>query len=351
MFGLKSKSKALLGVDVGSSAVKLIELKRNRSGISATVADLRELAAETVVDGAIVDSVSLASAISALLSENHVKNRAAASAVSGHSVIVKQISMPVMSDEELSAALQMEAAQHIPFELSDVNLDYYVLEAHENDTMDVLLVAVKKEKISSFTLALSQAGLVPAVMDHDPFAVQNCYEYNYEPSPQSTVALLNVGASVTNINVLKGTMPLFTRDLSIGGNQYTDALQKELNLTFEDAEAVKLGRNTSFPEARRNAVLQSVSETIRLEIQKTFDFFRASASGEHVDRIYLSGGSAQIAGLSDMLHQEFQVPVELLDPFRRIDSSSSPSSAGVAGEHGARMAVAVGLALRSFEDL
>jgi type IV pilus assembly protein PilM len=289
--------------------------------------------------------------ISQMVREAKIKNHSVATAVSGHSVIVKQISMPTMSEEELEVTMESEAAQHIPFELTDVNLDYHILDVKENGNMDVLLVAVKKDKVTNFTSALSMAGMVASVMDHDPFCVQNCYEYNYQPAPGATVALLNVGASVTNINVVKGTTPLFTRDVSVGGNQYTDALQKELALSFEDAETAKLGRNASVTDDRRMPVLQSVSDIIRLEIQKTFDFFRASASGEHIERLYLSGGSAQVPGLTDMLRQEFAVPVELMDPFRRINyDQSSPASTAI-HQYGPRLAVAVGLALRSFEDL
>ncbi len=349
MFGRKNKGRPLLGVDLGSSAVKVVELKRGRAGINASGVALELLTPEIVVDGAILDSAFLGDIIGQMLRELRTKNRAVATAVSGHSVIVKQISMPAMTEEELQAAMATEAAQHIPFELSDVNLDHQVLNLHENGMMDVLLVAVKKDKVTNYTSALSMAGMQPVVIDHDPFAMQNCYEYNYQPDPEVTVGLLNVGASVTNINVVKGTVPLFTRDISVGGNQYTDALQKELNMSFDDAETAKLGSNPNVNEEQRKPVLESVSEIILLEIQKTFDFFRASAGGEQVERLYLCGGSAQIPGLTAMLSQEFAVPVELLDPFRRI--SVADSAIDLVREQGPRLAVAVGLALRSFEDL
>ena len=351
MLGMKSKRKALLGVDVGSSAVKVVELKQGRGGLSLTLADLSPLAPEIVVDGQIVDSGALANTLSQLLRQHKTRNRSAATAVSGHSVIVKQVTMPGMSDEELAASIETEAAQHVPFELSDVNLDYHVLDYNDSGSMDVLLVAVKKDKVTNYTNALSMAGLMPLVMDHDPFAVQNCYEYNYQPAAAATVALLNVGASVTNIIVVKGSKPLFTRDVSVGGNQYTDALQKELNVSFEEAEAAKLGENSAVPEDRRLPVLHGVSEIIRLEIQKTFDFFRAGSSGEHIECLYLSGGSAQVPGLTDMLRQEFVVPVEVMDPFKRISLPAASAMAEAVRRHGPRLAVAVGLALRSFEDL
>jgi type IV pilus assembly protein PilM len=196
------------------------------------------------------------------------------------------------------------------------------------------------------------AGKSPAMVDIDAFALQNCYEYNYEPAPSASVALLNVGASVMNINIVKGTTPLFTRDVSVGGHQYTDSLQKELDLSFEDAEALKLGQKIgTVSEDAKLPILQQVTEIIVLEIQKTFDFFRATAAGEHIETIYLAGGSAKVAGLSEALRQEFSLPVELLNPFARIGYEAGTVASELIEQNAGQLAVAVGLALRSFEDL
>src|SRR6202007_2417310 len=191
-----------------------------------------------------------------------------------------------------------EAAQYIPFDMNDVNLDYQVLSEDANEPqMDVLLAAVKKNKILNYTNVLSLAGKIPEVVDIDAFALQNCYEYNYEPSPTQVVALLNLGASVMNINIVKGTTPLFPRDVSVGGHQYTDSLQKELDLSFDDAESLKLGNKVgTVSEDAKAPILQQVTEIIVLEIQKTFDFFRASAAGGHIGRIYRGGGSPEVPG-------------------------------------------------------
>ena len=192
----------------------------------------------------------------------------------------------MMTEEELYDRIQSEASQHIPFDISDVNLDYQLLESVDSQ-MDVLLVAVKKDKILNHTNVLAQAGKTPTVVDIDAFALQNCYEVNYDPDPSQTVALLNVGASVMNINIVRGGIPLFTRDVSVGGNQYTDALQKELDLSYEDAERLKKGEAIAgVAEEHRATILRSVSDILILEIQKTFDFFRATATGENIQRIY-----------------------------------------------------------------
>jgi len=166
------------------------------------------------------------------------------------------------------------------------------------------------------------------------------------------VALLNLGASVMNINIVKGVMPLFTRDVSVGGNQYTDSLQKELDLSFDDAEALKLGKRVgTVSEDAKQPILQQVTEIIVLEIQKTFDFFRATASGEHIERIYIAGGSSKVPGLVDALRQEFSLPVEILNPFQRILPPLDAMENEILEQNPGQLAVAVGLALRSFENL
>jgi type IV pilus assembly protein PilM len=231
-----------------------------------------------------------------------------------------------------------------------VNLDYQVLTEDPNEPqMDVLLAAVKKDKILNYTNVLSLAGKIPEVVDIDAFALQNCYEYNYEPSPNSTVALLNLGASVMNINIVRGNTPLFTRDVSVGGNQYTDSLQKELDLSFDDAESLKLGQKVgTVSEDAKLPILKQVTEIIVLEIQKTFDFFRATAAGQHIEKIYLAGGSSTVPGLMEALRQEFSMPVEILNPFQRIRAHADSE---MADKNAGQLAVAVGLALRSFESL
>ncbi|MBI4459189.1 MAG: type IV pilus assembly protein PilM [Acidobacteria bacterium] len=352
MFGM-GKSRPIVGLDIGSSSIKLVELRRVGKDVAISKLGMEPLPAEAVVDGAIVDTGQVSNAIAKIFNEKKVKTKQVATAVSGHSVIVKKLSLQPMTDEELEGAIQMEAAQHIPFDIGEVNLDYQVLETPaESPTMDVLLVAVKKDKILNYTNVVMLAGRSPAIVDIDAFALQNIYEYNYEPAPDATAALLNIGASVMNINIVRGTTPLFTRDVSVGGNQYTDSLQKELDLGFDEAETLKTG--TTLPgisEEARLPVLKSVTEIIVLEIQRTFDFFRATSGGEHIQKLYLGGGSARIYGLSETLKQELGIAVEQLNPFRRIQYEESGPVGELVAANAPRLAVAMGLALRSFEDL
>ncbi len=348
MFGLGTQ-KELVGLDIGSSSIKAVELKRSKQGFELVSHGLKRLEQDTVVDGAIMNAPEVADGISKLFDEQKIKTKNVATSVSGHSVIVKRITLPAMTEEELFNRIKDEASQHIPFDIADVNLSYQLLEAMDTQ-MDVLLVAVKKDKILNHTNVLAQAGKTPTVVDIDAFALQNCFEVNYDPDPGQTIALLNVGASVMSINIVRAGIPLFTRDVSVGGNQYTDALQKELDLGFEDAERLKMGGSvTGVNEEQKASILRSVSDILILEIQKTFDFFRATASGENIQRIYLAGGTSRVPGLVDLLREEFAMPVEELYPFRRIVINPGRHNEDEIRELAPRLAIAVGLALRSFD--
>src|SRR5499427_3635724 len=344
------KGRQLVGLDIGSSSIKAVELKSTKAGYELVSFGMESLAPDTVVDGAIMDAPQVANAISKIFDAERIKTKNVATSVSGHSVIVKRVPLPLMTEEELYDRIPSEASQHIPFDIADVNLSYQLLESMDSQ-MDVLLVAVKKDKILNHTNVLAQAGKAPVVVDIDAFALQNCYEVNYEMDPSQVVALLNIGASVMNINIIRGWTPLFTRDVSVGGNQYTDALQKELDLSFEDAEKLKMGgTHAGVSDEQRAAILRSVSDILILEIQKTFDFFRATASGENIRRIVVAGGTARVPGLLDLLKEEFAMPVEELYPFRKIVVNPGHHDESQIRELAPRLAIAVGLALRSFDN-
>src|SRR6186997_1788246 len=256
MFGL-GKSKAVVGLDIGSSAVKAIELKPSGKGFKVTAFGIEPIPPDSIVDGAIIDGTAVADAIRRLFENKAFKTKEVAASLSGNAVIVKKISLPVMTDTELAESIYWEAEQYIPFDIQDVNLDYQILDkgdaASGKGTMDVLLVAAKKEKIADYTGVIAQAGRSAVVVDVDAFALQNAYEVNYGIDADAVVVLLNAGASATNINILNGDQSVFTRDISIGGNAYTEALQRELNLPFETADALKRGLSAdgvSYDDAR-----------------------------------------------------------------------------------------------------
>ena len=348
MFG---RSKAVVGLDIGSSAVKAVELKPVGKGFRVAAFGSEPVPQDAIVDGAIIDAGAVADSIRRVFENNKAfKAKDVCASLSGNAVIVKKITLPVMTESELGESIYWEAEQYIPFDIQDVNLDYQILDPgtgpDSRGSMEVLLVAAKKEKIGDYTGVIAQAGRAPVIVDVDAFALQNAYEVNYGLEGAHIVVLLNAGASAININILQGDQSVFTRDISIGGNAYTEAVQKELDLPFDAAEQLKKGipvDGASFEEAQ--PVLRAVTENVLLEIQKTFDFFKATAASEQIDRIMLSGGASRVDGFRDMLHERIGAPVEEFDPFRAIVWDGTKVG-GDPTEHAATAAVAVGLALR-----
>jgi len=351
---LFGKVKSVVGLDIGSSAVKAVELKPAGKGYKVTAFGAEPVPADAIVDGAIIDAGSVADAIRRVFDGNKAfKGKDVCASLSGNAVIVKKITLPVMTENELAESIYWEAEQYIPFDIQDVNLDYQILDPgtgpNSRGSMDVLLVAAKKEKIADYTNVIAQSGRAPVIVDVDAFALQNAFEVNYGLETGRIVVLLNAGASAININILQGDQSVFTRDISMGGNAYTEAVQKELDLSFEAAEQLKKGipvDGATFEEAQ--PVLHAVTENVLLEIQKTFDFFKASASTDQIDRIMLSGGASRVDGFHQMVQERFNAPVEEFDPFRAV--TWDEKKLGDASMMAATAAVAVGLALRKASD-
>ncbi len=348
-----SKSKNVVGLDIGSSAVKLVELKEKKGGTYELVKlGVERLSPEAIVDGSIMDSSMVVETISKLNSEKSVKNSNYATSLSGHSVIIKKITLPAMSPEELAESIQWEAEQYIPFDINDVNLDYVPLTTPgTGDNIEVILVAVKKEKINDYTSVISQTGKVPVLVDVDAFALQNCYEMNTEVEEGKVIGLVNIGASVTNVNILSGSNSLFWRDITFGGNQYTDAIQRELSLSFESAEELKRGRpQGDYTIQQVIPILNSVSEDFAGELRKTLDFFTATSGAERVDEIVLAGGGSGVLNLDAILRDKFGIPVSILDPFKRVTVDEGEFNPEELAEIAPSMAIAVGLAIRKLGD-
>ena len=348
------KSRALVGLDIGSSAVKAVELKAAGRGFRVTAFGSEPVPPDSIVDGAIIDASAVADAIRQIFEGNKAfTTKDVCASLSGSAVIVKKITLPVMTKSELDESIYWEAEQYIPFEIHDVNLDYQILDPgtgpESSGTMDVLLVAVKKEKIGDYSGVIAMAGRTPVIVDVDAFALQNAYEVNYGLALGEVVVLLNVGASAINVNILQGDQSVFTRDIPMGGNAYTEAIQKDLDQPFDAADALKQGvpvDGATFEEAQ--PVIRGVTESVLLEIQKTFDFFSA-ASSDQFDRLILSGGASRIDGFREMLEERFGVAVEEFDPFRTVTwDVDAPDVDPIAV--GSSAAIAIGLALRRVGD-
>ncbi|HEU4837003.1 MAG TPA: type IV pilus assembly protein PilM [Pyrinomonadaceae bacterium] len=353
MFKKASAKKNLVGLDIGSSAVKAVELARKGPGLQLLNLGFENLQTDTIVDGQIMELNNVSNVIAHIFSEHQIRTTRVAAGVSGHSVIVKNIVLPHMSDEELQESFSWHAEEHIPFDIVDVNLDYE-LTSKSSESLHVLMAACKSDKINNVKQAIQLAGKQPVIIDVDAFALQNCYEANYAPRQGEIVALLNIGAATMNINILNGARSIFARDASAGGSHYTGLLQKELGISFEQAEAVK--RGMALPDGVEakpiQPIIETVSETLALEVKKTFDFYRATAQegDASIQKILLAGGGSKLPGLPDFLAARFDIPVEVFDPFRQIEVDATKFDPDYMREIVPEMAVAVGLALRGVES-
>jgi len=346
-------AKTVVGIDIGSSAVKVVELKPLKNNFELVAIGHANLVPDAIVDGHIIDLNHVSDTIRRLLTEQKIKTKDVHTSVSGHSVIIKKIEVGYMTDDELAERIRWEADQHIPFDIADVNLDYSVVGRDPaNGVMHVLLVACKRDKIAQYTTVISQAERNPVVIDVDAFALQNAYEINYQPMPTATVALLDIGASVTSVNIVRGTNSVFVRDISAGGNQYTDLLQKELGLTFERAEALKRGVPTDngLQPSDAQSLIDSVTDILAMELQKTIDFWRSTGSSDvaPIDRVLVAGGSSKVSGLTSVFSERFGIPVERFNAFNpsRIIVNPRKFDEEYIREMSPTMAVAVGLAAR-----
>jgi type IV pilus assembly protein PilM len=352
MFGL-GRAKDAVGLDIGASSVKAVQLKRSRSGTELVKLGMAALHPETIVDGVIMDSGTVISAIQQIFTDNQIKTKDVVVAVSGHSVIVKKIQVAKMKPNELEEAIPFEAEQYVPYAIEDVNLDYQVLENAnpEANEMDVLLVAVKKDIINDYLSIISTAGLSAVVVDVDAFALENAFEVAYELDKAQVIGLVNLGAAVMNINLLQNGLSEFTRDSPLGGNRYTESIQKMLGLTYEQAESLKLGETVdgkSFEDAQ--AAIDMVNAEVAGEIRRSFDFFRSSSHSDTIHRALLSGGCARLPGLVEYLTENLEIPFEVANPLRNMKIDPKKFQGTDLEAIRPQLAVSVGLALRRAGD-
>jgi type IV pilus assembly protein PilM len=294
-----AKSKLAVGLDIGSSGVKLVQLKERKGGYALQAFGTAPLPPEAIVDGALMNSAAIVSAIQELVAQQKVKTKEVAIGVRGHSVIIKKISLPRMTQEELDESIQWEAEQYIPFDVKDVNIDTQILtpEGDAAGQMDVLLVA----------------------------------------------------AAVANINILAKGNTTFTRDITMGGNAFTEEIQKQLNISYDEAEALKVGgqgETDAVVPQEVERVIQGVAEQMAGEIQRSLDFYAATAADSRIARVYLSGGTARIPALFKVIEARAGVPVEILNPFKNIEVDNRRFDPAVILAAAPSVAVGVGLALR-----
>jgi type IV pilus assembly protein PilM len=352
LFGSGSQ---LLGLDIGSSAIKLVQMKQQKGRYQLQKFGTMPLEPEVIVDGTVMDQGRVVAAIKDLLQETNVKLKDVAMSISGHSVIVKKINLPPMPDDELEGQVKLAAEQYIPFDINEVNIDFHVLNALDQaedgqPQMSILLVAAKKDKINELTELVRGAGLTPVVLDVDAFAIENMYGINYDVQGDEVTALVNIGASVMNINIMKGGTSIFTRDISIGGNRYTEAIQRDMGLSYEEAEAAKKGQvDGAVDKEMVGTVIEGINAEVASEIARSVDYFKTTSEGD-ISKLFLCGGCAKVSGLIAQLTDRMGIEVALADPFRQVDTSGSGLDPVTLPDLAPLAAVGIGLALRARGD-
>jgi type IV pilus assembly protein PilM len=346
---LFSKKKDTIGVDIGSSAVKLVQLRESKGGYQLVNIGIHPLPAEAIVDNTLMDSSSVVETIRNMVASLGIGAKEAVCSISGNAVIIRKISLPVMPVEELEDQIHWEAEQYIPFDINDVNVDFQILSPDEQDPskMNVLLVASKKDIINDYMAVFAEAGLKLVVVDVDSFAVQSAYETSYLPGPDDVVALVNIGASITNLNIVRDGVSLFTRDVQIGGNLYNEEIQKQFGLSSEEAEQKKL---TAGDDPKLMEILQRVNDTIAMEMRRSLDFYNSTAGEGKISKVLMSGGGAKTTLLMETVQERLSLPVEMMDPLAGVAVSEKDFNLDYLREVAPLMAVAVGLATRRLGD-
>ncbi|MCD6499276.1 MAG: type IV pilus assembly protein PilM [Deltaproteobacteria bacterium] len=344
-------AKNCIGLDIGSSSIKIVQVKEGKKGLTLLNFGIEPIPPQAIVDGAVMNQSAIVDAIRAVVTRLHVRQKDVALAVAGHSIIIKKIPIPPMPADQLDEQISWEADHHVPFDKEDVELDYEVLrEDNGQGNMDVLLVAAKKDMVHDYAAVAREAQLNPLVVDIAAFAIQNAFEKSYGFPAGQAIALVNLGASISTLNIVQDGITMFTRDVTIGGNAFTEEIQKQLHVGYEEAEAYKVGSGAlgggDVVPQEVGRVLAQVSDLIAGELQRSIDFFLATTAGAEVERLYLGGGTAQVPQLRQAIERRAHLDVEVLDPFRNVFVDESRFDMPYLRAHSPIATVAFGLALR-----
>ena len=343
--------ESVVGLDIGSDVIKAVTLRRTSRGREVAAIGREPMPRGSIVGGELVDPEAVTEAVRKTLDRHGARTRRVAAAVAGNAVIVKRVTLPLMDEDDLAGSIRSEAEHYIPFDTSDVSLDYQVLragsDAANRASMDVLLVAAKKDKVADCAGVISRADGVPVVIDVAAFALQNAFELNYGIDPGRVTMLVNAETDGLNINIVEGGQTLLTRDVSPGG--VADGPPREPAPSFAEAALPEEGQSVDLAGVA-DPVEDAVDEHLLLEIDRTLGFFRSATPGGRIDELLVSGGSAGAPGFMPALEVRLDLPVSLLDPFRRVRYGPGEQAEDRRPESDAAFAVAVGLALRRGDD-
>jgi type IV pilus assembly protein PilM len=348
---LLGKKDHLIGLDIGSRTIKAAEIVESKKGRVLKRFGMTDISPGLIEDGAINQPEEVGEAIRELFKSFNLREKNVAVSIGGYSVIVKKINVQTMAEDQLQETIHFEAEQYIPFDISDVNLDFQILGPNDNNPnqMNVFLVAAKKEMVNDYINLVNLAGLNPCIIDVEAFALQNIVEINYELKDEN-IALIDIGASKTSLNILKGNNSVFMRDVSLGCAQINQKIISLINCSFDEAEAIKLGHQSDkMKEEDLKEIVTGVVSDWCTEIRRALDFFYSTYPDDQIKRIMLSGGGGNIGDFRQLLASEASAEVETINPFANfsLDSSLDP---GYIEQIAPQAAISMGLAIRRIDD-
>lgn len=346
------KKNRLVGLDIGSRTLKLAEIIDSKAGSTLKNFSTIDIEPGLIEEGSVRDPEAVSRYIRELFKSTKLKDKNVAISIGGYSVIVKKINVQTMTEEELHETIHFEAEQYIPFDISEVNLDFQILgeSEHNPNQMNVLLVAAKKEMISEYTNLMKMAKLHPRIIDVDAFALQNIFNLNYSLEDEN-IALIDIGASKTSLNILKNNVSEFMRDVSLGCEQINDKIASTVGCTIEETEAIKLGEESDLISAKDlKEIVESVVTDWCIEIKRALDFFYSTYPEEQIGRIVLSGGGANIKKFLELLAAETSAEVEVINPFQNFIVDSNRFDSSYLERIAPQAAICMGLAARKIGD-
>jgi type IV pilus assembly protein PilM len=348
------EGKNLIGVDIGSSSIKVCQVRQQRKSFDLVALGYAPLPPQVIVDGQIMDGNAVAETLQQIWDAARIRQREVSLSVSGQNAIIRKVTVPMMSAAELQEQIQWEAEQHIPFDIKDVQVDYQVLKRHpETSQMDLLLVAAKRDQINDYAQLARDAKLKPVVCDIDAFSIQNLFELARGLPQDQTIGLVNVGANLTSLNIIASGVSAFSREIANGGNLITEQIQKGLGIAQDQAEALKcsLGNGGPLPvPPEMIPIVESAADAIAAEIQRSVDFFMATSGESEISRIYLTGGTSRLSSLAQSVERRSRVPVEVWAPTERLAIDGKRIDPALLAACSSQLAVALGLSLRKEKE-
>ena len=342
LFGRK---KTTVGLDIGSGLIKVAVIDHGRGQPELVKVAITPLLADAIVEGEIMDPGIVSDAIRTALASAGVKNKEVVTAVGGRDVIIKKIQIDRVKETEVRDVVRWEAEQHVPFDMESVELDCQVLNPEDEGLdMSVLLVAAKRELIENRMSLLADAGIQPAIIDVDAFAIHNAFEHNYPEAVSGLVALVNIGHDTTNVNLLKDGAPILVRDVPFGSRRLREALQRERGFTSDHAENLLQGRGAA--DDIRSLLDERVDE-LAVGIERAAAFIVAQSGGEGIGRVFLSGGGAAIPGMVQALGNRLGVRTEVASPLKRVGVRPDVMQSTAIDEVAPMLMLPIGLALRT----